>query len=542
MMQTSEKKSLYCGSLTAFLFNMELQLSSHGETIHKGYLRQKGSDDIYKRRYGVIWEDMVLRLYDSERRGLHLEEMDLKYFQEVIPLSQSKHHEYNSNLHCLVIKSNSLKAAWIFGFDTEKQSSEWMRIINEQIEGNPFIVQLTQYVTFHYIRANMESLYGIDRIFQFPQGLIYLCSSFIGSIMNETQYLNYLEDRNKAYKSQIAETRKEFNKNSFDTILSEILTGSKIIKHIPVEIKKYEGHFGKLYALDWTCDSKYIVTCSQDGKLILWDAFTTNKRMEIVCNSAWIHAVTFSPKYDFIAWGGLDNTVTISKCTDNDGHKLMSDNRIGTFEKHEGYVSCIRFVNSDNEVLSSSGDSTCILWDVEKGDIKDRFTHHTGDVMWVDVNKHNPNLFISSSVDCTVRIWDIRDRDKQVGMFDGHKSDINNVRWFPDGNGFVSGSDDGTVRYFDIKAYRQMNVYCDQNNGSLHSPDQSGVTSIAVSLSGSYIYSAYDNGMVYMWSTLKSDECLHKIPHASRVSAIAISPNGYALATASWDFNLRLFV
>ena len=40
-----------------------------------------------------------------------------------------------------------------------------------------------------------------------------------------------------------------------------------------------KGHQGKVLALDWSNDKRHMVSTSQDGKLIVWDAFTTNKEV-----------------------------------------------------------------------------------------------------------------------------------------------------------------------------------------------------------------------------------------------------------------------
>lgn len=37
------------------------------------------------------------------------------------------------------------------------------------------------------------------------------------------------------------------------------------------------GHLAKIYAMHWSSDSRNVVSASQDGKLIVWDGFTTNK-------------------------------------------------------------------------------------------------------------------------------------------------------------------------------------------------------------------------------------------------------------------------
>ena len=38
-----------------------------------------------------------------------------------------------------------------------------------------------------------------------------------------------------------------------------------------------KGHLAKIYAMHWSTDRRHLVSASQDGKLIIWDAYTTNK-------------------------------------------------------------------------------------------------------------------------------------------------------------------------------------------------------------------------------------------------------------------------
>ena len=37
------------------------------------------------------------------------------------------------------------------------------------------------------------------------------------------------------------------------------------------------GHLAKIYAMHWAADSRNLVSASQDGKLLVWDSYTTNK-------------------------------------------------------------------------------------------------------------------------------------------------------------------------------------------------------------------------------------------------------------------------
>jgi len=328
--------------------------------------------------------------------------------------------------------------------------------------------------------------------------------------------------------------------------LTETAGNPEVKSYEPKQRKLCTGHFGKIYALQWGPDSRHIVTASQDGKLIIWNGLSGNKQLAITLNSAWVMTCAFSRSYDYIASGGLDNTVSIFRTTARDPNgpnsgKFKAKDLHRELEKHDGYLSCARFVDdSDAEIISSSGDGTCILWDIENRTPKTIFADHTGDVMCVGLNKKHQNLFVSGSVDTTARVWDSRQGSRSIANFTGHTADVNTVQWFPDAHCVLTGSDDGTVRLFDTRSYRQINQYINTANVSMHSGDPSGVTSVDVSKSGHYIFSAYDNGHVYMWSTLQG-EYLCDLPHEGRVSSLGVSEDGYALATGCWDFNMRVF-
>lgn len=93
---------------------------------------------------------------------------------------------------------------------------------------------------------------------------------------------------------------------------------------------------------------------------------------------------------------------------------------------HTGYISCCRFL-SDREILTSSGDVSCLLWDIEAGMKKVEFLDHTGDVMSLSVFPEK-NIFVSGACDFSAKVWDIR-TGKCVQTFLGHESDINAVQY-----------------------------------------------------------------------------------------------------------------
>lgn len=58
-----------------------------------------------------------------------------------------------------------------------------------------------------------------------------------------------------------------------------------------------------------------LVSASQDGKLIVWDSYTTNKVHAIPLRSSWVMTCAYAPSGSFVACGGLDNICSIYRYT-----------------------------------------------------------------------------------------------------------------------------------------------------------------------------------------------------------------------------------
>jgi guanine nucleotide-binding protein G(I)/G(S)/G(T) subunit beta-1 len=171
------------------------------------------------------------------------------------------------------------------------------------------------------------------------------------------------------------------------------------------------------------------------------------------------------------------------------------------------------------------------LWDVNQKTPLRTFGDHIGDVMSVSIHG---DYFVSGSCDSTAKLWDWRERSACVQTFIGHESDINSVDFFPDGNAFVTASDDSSCRFFDIRACRQLNKY--QTESIL-----CGTTSVKFSSSGRMIFGGYDDQCCYVWDTLTAENIKGLVGSEGRVSSVDVSTDGNALCTGSWDYILRIW-
>jgi len=294
--------------------------------------------------------------------------------------------------------------------------------------------------------------------------------------------------------------------------------------------RQLKGHFGKVYALDWAGDDTTLLSASQDGKLIVWNAFTENKLDAVSLKSAWVMACCFEKEDGrFVAAGGLDNTCSLYDLRSPAAPPLEL---IG----HDGYLADCRFLARERKyMLTCSGDATAALWDVERGGVlQARFAEHSADVMSVAPHPSDPSVFATGSCDTTVRVWDIR-AGRAVQAFCGHASDVNAVAWLPEGCTLASGSDDASCRLWDLRSRGPVGVFADDRLAA-------GVTDVAFSSSGRLLFAGYEDSVCIAWESVAREGTYHELAgHKSRVSCLGVNASGQALATGSWDTTLLVW-
>jgi len=316
-----------------------------------------------------------------------------------------------------------------------------------------------------------------------------------------------------------------------DTSLEQATESLENLGKIQLKIKKaLHGHLSKVYAMHWgdKDHTRNLVSASQDGKLIVWDSYTTNKVDAIPLRSSWVMSCAYAPSGNFVACGGLDNICSVySLRQGGEGDTRWSRELPG----HTGYLSCCRFLD-DSQILTSSGDMKCILWDIERGQQVTTFDGHTSDVMSLSLSPSG-NTFISGATDALAKLWDIRDANC-IQTFGGHENDINSVAFFPNGNAFATGSDDFTCRLFDIRSDQELISYRNDNVTNT-------VTSVDFSKSGRLLFAGYDDFNCHVWDVLMGGRVATLTGHDNRVSCLGVSGDGMAMCTGSWDKVLRLW-
>ncbi|MBZ3875685.1 Guanine nucleotide-binding protein G(I)/G(S)/G(T) subunit beta-1 [Sciurus carolinensis] len=227
-----------------------------------------------------------------------------------------------------------------------------------------------------------------------------------------------------------------------------------------------------------------------------------------------------------MACGGQD-ICSICNLKTHEGNVHVSCELVG----HTGYLSCCQFLD-DNQIVTSSGDTMCALWDMESSQQMTKFTGHTGDVMSLSLAP-DTRLFISGACDASARLWDVwEEMCRQT--FTGHESDINAICFFPNSNAFATSLEDATCRLFDLHADQELMTYSYGNNIC-------GITSVSFSKSGCLLLSGYDDFNCNVWDALKADGEVVLVGHENCISCLGVTDDGMAMATGSWDSFLKIW-
>ncbi|HEV3203087.1 MAG TPA: WD40 repeat domain-containing protein, partial [Gemmataceae bacterium] len=158
------------------------------------------------------------------------------------------------------------------------------------------------------------------------------------------------------------------------------------------------------------------------------------------------------------------------------------------------------------------------------------FEGHTGHILAIAFAPAG-NQAISGSEDNTVRLWDLTG-GREIRCCEGHTGEVLAVAFSTDGKRALSGSMDRTVRLWDLTSGRELRRF--------EGPTER-ISSVAFSPDGKRALSGSWDQTLSLWNLETGKELMRLGGHAGYISTVAFSPDGRQALSGSYDRTVRLW-
>ncbi|MBI3244489.1 MAG: hypothetical protein HYZ49_19590 [Chloroflexi bacterium] len=251
-------------------------------------------------------------------------------------------------------------------------------------------------------------------------------------------------------------------------ILWDVATGQ--------QTSQLTGHTGGITGLDFSADGKQLASSSLDGTARLWDVAS---RAELARPDYGDAPFEFTEVLG-VAFRANNRTLRIIGCARPAGTSAACNNlyvwqwdivtgqRTGGLLLYNGEILPGLTFRADEKMVAYSRQNKIILANVTVGpleQIEPRLDDHTDEITGLAFGLDG-QLLASSSLDNTVRLWDVN-RRKQIGLpLVGHRGAVRSVA-FSAGDTFVSGGDDNAVILWSAPTIQPNEDVSDANNFAL---------------------------------------------------------------------------
>lgn len=315
-------------------------------------------------------------------------------------------------------------------------------------------------------------------------------------------------------------------------------------------VRLSDGHSASARHIVFSPDGQRLVSCGEDGKVIVWDFPTRQRIATLTDHRGWVNWVDYSPDGKWFATASQDHTVII--------WDAVTLQKTAVLREHLTGVSTVTFSPDGKWLVSTAGDNDdrAVLWEVN-GWHKVReipYGFKWGQLLFTPDSRRllgpggwtwevatgsrltddMPYVGNYGSLDTTgtrfltiggtgyVSLMDLAQR-KVIFRTRGHQFHGRVAIFSPDERLWATGSED--IVLWDAATQTKL----------LRLPYVSEVWGLAFSRDGRWLVASYTDGAILLWDVKEREVAASFSEHSGSVRAVTFSPDGQRLASASED-------
>ena len=278
------------------------------------------------------------------------------------------------------------------------------------------------------------------------------------------------------------------------------------------------GHAAQVTGLAFSPDGSRLASVSTDGRIAVWNARTGEAELDHDGQDA-VFCVAFAPDGERIVAGSLDKTL----------HVIRIDTGVeeAALAGHDAPPRSIALSADGSRLLSGSADGTARLWAIETSGTGTALSIGEEPVGALALAPDGRRVAAGSLFGGSIRVWDAPSGALLLEI-PGGDDGIGGLAFSPDGEWLVAGLEDGAAV-----------LVLDSRTGAGRLPPllghEASVAAVAVSPSGDSIASASADQTVRLWDARTGRSTAVLAGHGDAISSVAFAPDGGRLAAGALD-------
>lgn len=296
-------------------------------------------------------------------------------------------------------------------------------------------------------------------------------------------------------------------------------------------LKRYSGHRGAVNCIKFTADMKYFISGGCDNQIYIWDINESTPIRGINAHSDFINTIDISPDGKYILSGSTDRTIRLWECPTFTLLHQSHPRLLHEYHHHSKWVSCVVFAQDLNSFYSSSGDKKICVTRIDDGKTIKTIDAHSNDVRSIAKNiKYE--ILASCSDDFTIKLWDVST------PLEAHPSPIRDVIFSPNSEIVATCCDSGLIKIWSNSGVLVHSINLHQSNP---------VRSISFSSDSKNIASVSDSNRLLYCSTLGDIIFSYVVPLGKHLgkkihfTSLAISPDNTIIAAGNSHGLIQIF-